>query len=148
MPFSAIAARAGLGQGTLYRHFPSKMALAAAVFESNIDELEQSESLHELLDMIEAQIHSSAAILVAMLPSPEAPETQSMSERFVALVAKLHAQDIAAGRIDPAVDAADVLLVAQMLARLAAGLPPEQRREAVERARALATRALGTSPMR
>ncbi|MGO1628191.1 helix-turn-helix domain-containing protein, partial [Microbacterium sp.] len=37
VPFSAIARRAGVGQGSLYRHFPTKIALAAAVFDDDID---------------------------------------------------------------------------------------------------------------
>lgn len=34
-----IARRAGVGTGTLYRHFPSKEALIAAVFDRRLDEL-------------------------------------------------------------------------------------------------------------
>ncbi|HAN25892.1 MAG TPA: TetR/AcrR family transcriptional regulator, partial [Microbacterium ginsengisoli] len=30
-PLSAVARRAGVGQGSLYRHFPTRTALAAAV---------------------------------------------------------------------------------------------------------------------
>jgi AcrR family transcriptional regulator len=36
-----VARRAGVGVGTLYRHFPTKSALAAAVLERQIDELER-----------------------------------------------------------------------------------------------------------
>ena len=36
-PFSAVAKRAGVGQGSLYRHFPDRLALAVAVFDENID---------------------------------------------------------------------------------------------------------------
>ncbi len=39
-PFSAIAKRAGVGQGSLYRHFPDRISLAVAVFEDNIADLE------------------------------------------------------------------------------------------------------------
>lgn len=35
----AIAQRAGVGTGTLYRHFPSKEALIAAVFERRLEEI-------------------------------------------------------------------------------------------------------------
>ena len=34
---SAVAKRAGVGQGSLYRHFPDRTALAAAVFEENVE---------------------------------------------------------------------------------------------------------------
>jgi AcrR family transcriptional regulator len=35
-PLSAVARRAGVGQGSLYRHFPNRMSLAVAVFEDNM----------------------------------------------------------------------------------------------------------------
>lgn len=39
VPLSAIAKDAGVGQGTLYRHFPSREALARAVVASTMDTL-------------------------------------------------------------------------------------------------------------
>ncbi|QDB78010.1 TetR/AcrR family transcriptional regulator [Georgenia sp. 311] len=39
VPLSAIAREAGVGQGVLYRHFPSRLDLAFAVFEENFAEL-------------------------------------------------------------------------------------------------------------
>ncbi|MEV7085443.1 helix-turn-helix domain-containing protein [Streptomyces sp. NPDC093085] len=41
-PLSAIARRAGVGQGVLYRHFPDRAAVAAAVLEENVREVEQA----------------------------------------------------------------------------------------------------------
>ncbi|HEU0181064.1 MAG TPA: helix-turn-helix domain-containing protein, partial [Agromyces mariniharenae] len=38
-PFSAVAKKAGVGQGSLYRHFPDRLSLAVAVFDENLDEL-------------------------------------------------------------------------------------------------------------
>ena len=38
-PFSSIARTAGIGQGTLYRHFPSREALVLAVYRQEIDAL-------------------------------------------------------------------------------------------------------------
>src|ERR1700688_4703084 len=35
----AIARRAGVGIGTLYRHFPTRQALLEAVYENEVDEL-------------------------------------------------------------------------------------------------------------
>lgn len=35
-PFDDFAARAGVGVGTLYRHFPTREALAAAVYEEEV----------------------------------------------------------------------------------------------------------------
>ncbi|MFC7885151.1 helix-turn-helix domain-containing protein [Streptomyces sp. NPDC057376] len=39
---SSIARRAGVGQGVLYRHFPDRAAVAAAVLEENVREVEQA----------------------------------------------------------------------------------------------------------
>ncbi|MEV7422921.1 MULTISPECIES: helix-turn-helix domain-containing protein [unclassified Streptomyces] len=41
-PLSAIARRAGVGQGVLYRHFPDRDAVAAAVLEENVRQVEQA----------------------------------------------------------------------------------------------------------
>lgn len=40
VPLRAIAAAAGVGQGVLYRHFPTRLDLALAVFEDSFTELE------------------------------------------------------------------------------------------------------------
>ena len=40
VPLSAIARDAGVGQGSLYRHFPTRLDLALAIFEENFAELE------------------------------------------------------------------------------------------------------------
>ncbi|GAB2805404.1 TetR/AcrR family transcriptional regulator [Streptomyces daliensis] len=41
-PLSAIARRAGVGQGVLYRHFPDRAAVASAVLEENVLQIEQA----------------------------------------------------------------------------------------------------------
>ncbi|MGW6770202.1 TetR/AcrR family transcriptional regulator [Streptomyces sp. NPDC055037] len=41
-PLSAIARRAKVGQGVLYRHFPDRAALAAAVLEENVRQIEKA----------------------------------------------------------------------------------------------------------
>ncbi|CAL9638764.1 TetR/AcrR family transcriptional regulator [Streptomyces sp. Tu 3180] len=41
-PLSGIARRAGVGQGVLYRHFPDRNAIAAAVLEENVRQIEQA----------------------------------------------------------------------------------------------------------
>lgn len=41
-PLSAIACRAGVSQGVLYRHFPDRSAVASAVLEENVREIEQA----------------------------------------------------------------------------------------------------------
>ncbi|GHF75279.1 MULTISPECIES: TetR/AcrR family transcriptional regulator [Streptomyces] len=41
-PLSAIARRAGVGQGVLYRHFPDRTAAVSAVLEENVRQIEQA----------------------------------------------------------------------------------------------------------
>ncbi|MEV7111296.1 TetR/AcrR family transcriptional regulator [Streptomyces anulatus] len=41
-PLSAIARRAKVGQGVLYRHFPDRSAAVAAVLEENVRQIEQA----------------------------------------------------------------------------------------------------------
>ncbi|MFE3601776.1 TetR/AcrR family transcriptional regulator [Streptomyces sp. NPDC059096] len=47
-PFSAIARRAGVGQGVLYRHFPDRAAVATAVLEENVRQVEEAAATEEL----------------------------------------------------------------------------------------------------
>lgn len=41
-PLSAVARRAGVGQGSLYRHFADRIALASAVLDENVQQIEQA----------------------------------------------------------------------------------------------------------
>lgn len=141
-PYSAIAARAGVGQGTLYRHFPDKMTLAAAVFESNVDELEECATIEALFDEIVAQTQVAAAFLTAALPSSSSGEMQHLRERIVTLVQNLLTSDQSAGRIDPGVEAEDVQVIILMLSRVPLALSEDEQGEAIGRARALFDRIL------
>jgi AcrR family transcriptional regulator len=47
VPLSAIASAAGVGQAVMYRHFPTRLDLAIAVFEENLIELEMIASSRE-----------------------------------------------------------------------------------------------------
>src|SRR5690349_18536812 len=49
-PLEDIARRAGVGIGTLYRHFPNRDVLIEAVYRSSIEEL--SARAHELLEKL------------------------------------------------------------------------------------------------
>ena len=42
VPLDAVAKAAGVGIGTLYRHFPTREALTTAVYRSELDSLEQA----------------------------------------------------------------------------------------------------------
>ncbi|MEU0304015.1 helix-turn-helix domain-containing protein [Streptomyces sp. NPDC006175] len=48
-PLSAIARRAGVGQGVLYRHFPDRDAVATAVLEENVRQIEEAAAADDML---------------------------------------------------------------------------------------------------
>ena len=67
-PFSAVARKAGVGQGSLYRHFPDRVSLALAVFEDNVSRLEElagqpGTTLEHLLARITEQTIASIAFV-------------------------------------------------------------------------------------
>ncbi|MEV8230203.1 helix-turn-helix domain-containing protein [Streptomyces sp. NPDC079167] len=48
-PLSSIARRAGVGQGVLYRHFPDRDAVATAVLEENVRQIEEAAAADDML---------------------------------------------------------------------------------------------------
>jgi AcrR family transcriptional regulator len=68
VPLETIAARAGVGIGTLYRHFPSREALVAAAYRNEVDAL-----------------CAAAADLVQSLPADQA--LRAWTERFADYIA-------------------------------------------------------------
>lgn len=67
-PLSAIARRAGVGQGVLYRHFPDRAAVAIAVLEENVRQVEQAAAaegalLADVLGVLTWHLTESAAFL-------------------------------------------------------------------------------------
>ena len=66
-PLSAIAKRAGVGQGSLYRHFPTREALAAAVYEGEMTALfdEARDPSRSAVDNLEAFLRGFVEYLVA-----------------------------------------------------------------------------------
>src|SRR5262245_60090552 len=68
VPLETIAARAGVGIGTLYRHFPSRAALVAAAYRNEVDAL-----------------CTAAAELAASMPADQALRT--WTKRFADYIA-------------------------------------------------------------
>ncbi|MFI1753329.1 TetR/AcrR family transcriptional regulator [Streptomyces sp. NPDC020571] len=67
-PLSAIARRAGVGQGVLYRHFPDREAVATAVLEENVREVERTAAakdtdLPRMLGVLTWHLTESAAFI-------------------------------------------------------------------------------------
>ena len=141
-PFSAVAKRAGVGQGSLYRHFPDRTALAVAVFEDNVRDLEEytapeERTVDDLLDRVVDQAVASTALIELITADLTDPRTARLAERFTALVATLVERDRASGRIGDHIDVTDVALASSMLATELARAEPATRPEIARRALAL-----------
>lgn len=136
-PLSSVAKLAGVGQGSLYRHFPDRLSLAVAVFDENIGELEAisehgDSTLDALLDAIIAQALVSTAMIDMITADLDDPRVQHLETRIEDVVDTIVQRERAAGRIGANVETADVLLAISMLAGVVARTPSD-RRDAVAR---------------
>lgn len=141
-PFSAVAKRAGVGQGSLYRHFPDRTALAVAVFEENVIDLEEytapeGRTIDDLLDRVVSQAVASTAFIELITADLHDPRVVPLGERFAGVVTRLVARERASGHIGAHVEPEDVAMATGMLATELARADPEQRPEVARRARAL-----------
>jgi AcrR family transcriptional regulator len=117
-----IARRAGVGIGTLYRHFPTRLAIVEAVYRREVQQLaDAAERLLETRPAIEA-LHEWLKLFVDYMATKKviAPALGSMaggvSELYAAsgvvlrsAVEQLVAAATAAGEIRPDIEAADVM---------------------------------------
>jgi AcrR family transcriptional regulator len=102
VPLEEIAERAGVGRGTLYRNFPDRLALALAVFEREIDRLEEGLDPAMTLDRTIAELAvrgAKTAALFNRLAADMPLDAESMAQ-FKALGGRLERV------IQPAVDRA------------------------------------------
>jgi AcrR family transcriptional regulator len=122
VPLEAIARAAGVGIGTLYRHFPTREALIEAVYRNEVDqlcasagqllaELPADAALAEWMERFVAYAMTKRGLLgalksLAVSQSELFPRTR---ERLLAAIGELLDAAIAAGRVRPDAEADDVL---------------------------------------
>ncbi|WP_062302402.1 TetR/AcrR family transcriptional regulator [Demequina subtropica] len=146
-PISTVARRAGVGQASLYRHFPTRESLAYAVFDENLDAIERlaadpAATLRDVTDLITHQIEGSAAV-IAFASRDEGPEMRALERRTArAIAAKVDAAKVE-GVLAQSTTVEDLMLAIGMLSSLIAGLPAAERHRRVEQAWALLMRGLG-----
>ncbi|HEY6799658.1 MAG TPA: helix-turn-helix domain-containing protein [Agromyces sp.] len=142
-PFSAVAKRAGVGQGSLYRHFPDRTSLAVAVFDENVADLDEyvsepDRTIDDLLDrIVEQAVVATALIGFIAAADPEDPRVRPLRERFEALVSRLVTREREAGRIGSHIETADVTMAVGMLSTELARADAAARPAVAARARAL-----------
>jgi len=126
-----VAQRAGVGRGTLYRHFPDRLALVAAVYTARVEALEQHVGTlppEHLLEHLVAEIGAQQAAapgLFAAVHAADDPVIGAIEERAAALLDRAFADARARGRVRADATAQDVrLLFAMAEGVLASGVPP------------------------
>jgi len=125
---NSIAKRAGVGAGTLYRHFPNREALVFAVYKDEVEDVSAQaaavlaahppvEALRVWFEMLSERIRTKHGLGEA-LRSPEAEKAIAESYAPVlAAVAELLAAGEAEGELKPGLDPGDVLLLMSFLWR-------------------------------
>ncbi|HJZ35278.1 MAG TPA: TetR/AcrR family transcriptional regulator [Solirubrobacterales bacterium] len=127
---NSIAKRAGVGAGTLYRHFPNREALVFAVYQDDVEKVSAEApallAKHPPVDALRIWFESlSKAIrtkhgLGEALNSPEAEKAIADSYAPVnAAIAELLTAGEAAGELKAGLDPGDVLLLMSFLWRTA-----------------------------
>jgi AcrR family transcriptional regulator len=134
----SIAKRAAVGQGTMYRHFPSREALLLAVYWQDIealidaaprllDEYQPLEALRLWLDRLAAYAHSEHATSQAVAAATRVGLGSHCCAPVVSAVEELLVAGKEARQLRPDVDAAEILLLVSFLWEVVGG-PNEQER--------------------
>ena len=129
LKLNAIAKRAGVGQGTLYRHFPTREDLLAEVYRQDVDELvaaaptllEEHEPLQALACWFD-RIAGYARVKREVFAAVELAVSQDLSAHSLGPIGDALTMLLDAGKADGTirldVDARDVILLISYLSRL------------------------------
>jgi AcrR family transcriptional regulator len=150
-PLSTVARVAGVGQGSLYRHFPDRVSLALAVFEDSMAGLEglaaePGTTLDDLLTLITEQaITSTAFVDMMVLAQVDDARIRMLQRRLADLLADGLMKARLAGEVRDDVTVEDMRMTVSMaIAVLPRMAPDEARRETAERAWKLLRRGFGS----
>src|SRR5258705_11299621 len=124
-----VARQAGVGQGTLYRHFPTREDLLAEVYREDVDELVAAAPAllaeHEPLTALACwfdRVASYARIKHGVFAAVEAGVSQALAAHSLGPIGEAITVLLDAGKADgtirPDVDARDVILLIGYLTRL------------------------------
>ncbi|MGC8473376.1 MAG: TetR/AcrR family transcriptional regulator [Candidatus Dormibacteria bacterium] len=122
VPMEDVARRAGVGIGTLYRHFPTREALVEAVFRHEVEALVQSadellatlppeQALKQWMQLFVGHVATKRGMLAVLRPILlDNPRFSGETKGLVTAAAtKILRAGIAAGSVRPDVDGADLL---------------------------------------
>lgn len=141
VPLSAVAREAGVGQAVLYRHFPTRMDLAFAVFEENFGALEEiaaapdDAAFDRLWDRLVALTLESFGFVEMVVDARGTLADYDGDEDLRRLVAPLLGRAQRAGLVRPDLEVDDVALGLRMVYGVAAtSADPGRTRAEVQRA--------------
>jgi AcrR family transcriptional regulator len=119
-PLSAVAKEAGVGQGVLYRHFPTRLELAFAVFEGHWVDYEQLSAdpdptaFQRLWSLLIDRTISEAAFVEMAVVARRTAADYPGADRLRGLLGPPLERARAAGLVDPALTVDDVMLAQRM----------------------------------
>jgi AcrR family transcriptional regulator len=137
-----VARRAGVGQGTLYRHFPNRSALAAELLDSYIVGFEvlataeagEPDAFFVLLrSLLDAVVDLYGLAVLARNEAETDLHLRRNRERIAELLAGPLRDAKTAGALRPDLTIADVFLIFAMVRGSMEGLPDRAARSAVAR---------------
>jgi AcrR family transcriptional regulator len=139
-----IARAAGVGQGTLYRHFPTREALLLEVYRRDVDEmcdaaaelvrdLPPEVALERWLERVEEYAWVKQGVFAAVEAGMRGDATEHSHRRIAEALDLLLAAGRAAGTVRPDVDPRDVVLLIGYLSLLT----PDDRADRAPRLRAI-----------
>ncbi len=149
-PLDSIAARAGVGQGTLYRNFADRDDLLAALIDRDLSFLEAALRETPLVEHPMALIEAMAEHAVThpalcepwMALAPDSPIYLAGRERFFSLAGRGLAEAQAAGRLRPDLTAADLGSIGAMFRAIRLGADEAERRQTKQRVLSLLTQGI------
>lgn len=150
VPLDRVAERAGVGRGTLYRHFPDRAALIAAVYAVRVDALERyaaeltDERLleHLVVEIVELQVDAPGLFTAVRTAHGTVPGIADVERRASDLLDSALADARARGRVREGVEVEDVRLVFAMIEGVLAAEEPARVRTSVRRALGVALHGL------
>jgi AcrR family transcriptional regulator len=120
VPLSAVAQAAGVGQGVLYRHFPTRLQLAFAVFDEHFTEFDAiaaepgPEAFGRLWERVLDLTVTDSAFLEMLIHARRTMPDYDGRDRIHALLGATLARAQDAGTVDAALTVEDVMLAWRM----------------------------------
>lgn len=129
LQLSAVARRAGVGQGTLYRHFPTRDALLGALYTQEIDDLvalaeelvadhAPDEALRRWLDRLASYARVKRSVMEVVDAAVWADVSAATHSKLGAALTLLLGAGASDGRLRADVDPRDVILLSWFLAHV------------------------------